>query len=72
MPKQPLQLALLVLTSLALFCGQEERILAQTVGRVPGHYRYDVWTTEQGLPQNSVNTLVQTRDGYLWVGTFGA
>ena len=26
--------------------------------------------TEDGLPQNSVTALVQTRDGYLWVGTF--
>jgi ligand-binding sensor domain-containing protein/signal transduction histidine kinase len=29
------------------------------------------WTTETGLPQNSVTAIVQTRDGYLWVGTFG-
>lgn len=26
---------------------------------------------EEGLPQNGVNALLQTRDGYLWVGTFG-
>lgn len=30
-----------------------------------------VWTTEQGLPQNSVNALLQEYDGYLWIGTFG-
>jgi signal transduction histidine kinase/ligand-binding sensor domain-containing protein len=30
-----------------------------------------VWTTEEGLPQNSVNAILQTRDGYLWLGTFG-
>ncbi|MGC8744217.1 MAG: sensor histidine kinase [Verrucomicrobiia bacterium] len=29
----------------------------------------DVWQTENGLPQNSVITMVQTADGYLWVGT---
>jgi len=29
----------------------------------------DTWQTEDGLPQNSVTALVQTRDGYLWVGT---
>jgi len=34
-------------------------------------YRFDHWTTDDGLPQNSVNALVQTRDGYLWIGTFG-
>ncbi len=26
------------------------------------------WQKEQGLPQNSVRALAQTRDGYLWVG----
>jgi len=29
------------------------------------------WQTEQGLPQVSVTAIVQTRDGYIWVGTFG-
>jgi signal transduction histidine kinase/ligand-binding sensor domain-containing protein len=32
-------------------------------------YRIDGWTTENGLPQNSVNSLAQTRDGYLWLAT---
>ncbi|HEY4416085.1 MAG TPA: two-component regulator propeller domain-containing protein [Verrucomicrobiae bacterium] len=27
------------------------------------------WNTEMGLPQNSVNAIVQTLDGYLWLGT---
>src|SRR5215831_11742742 len=27
------------------------------------------WTTEEGLPDNSVFSLQQTRDGYLWTGT---
>jgi ligand-binding sensor domain-containing protein/signal transduction histidine kinase len=34
-------------------------------------YRIDAWTTETGLPQNSVTSLLQTRDGYLWMGTTG-
>lgn len=29
------------------------------------------WTTEDGLPQNTVTAIVQTKDGYLWLGTFG-
>lgn len=32
-------------------------------------YVHDVWTTRHGLPQNLVTDLVQTRDGYLWIGT---
>jgi ligand-binding sensor domain-containing protein len=30
-----------------------------------------VWTTEDGLPQNSILAITQTRDGYLWLGTWG-
>lgn len=32
-------------------------------------YVHDVWTTESGLPQDLVNNILQTRDGYLWFGT---
>ncbi len=32
-------------------------------------YRVTRWTAENGLPQNSIRALFQTRDGYLWVGT---
>lgn len=28
-----------------------------------------VWLTETGLPQNTVQAITQTRDGYLWIGT---
>jgi signal transduction histidine kinase/ligand-binding sensor domain-containing protein len=34
-------------------------------------YLRTVWTTEQGLPQNTVTAILQTRDGYLWLGTLG-
>jgi signal transduction histidine kinase/ligand-binding sensor domain-containing protein len=33
--------------------------------------RFDSWTTENGLPQNSINAILQTRDGYIWMATFG-
>src|SRR5207253_11357684 len=33
-------------------------------------YRIRVWNAEQGLPQNSVTSILHTRDGYLWLGTF--
>ncbi len=46
-------------------------VLAQTVStqQSPAQYKYEVWKTDQGLPQNTVNTILQTRDGYLWIGT---
>ncbi len=33
-------------------------------------YLIDSWQTEQGLPENSANAMVQTADGYLWIATF--
>lgn len=31
--------------------------------------RLSVWTSDSGLPQNTIDAMVQTRDGYLWMGT---
>ena len=36
----------------------------------PPHYFVRTWQVEQGLPQNKVTAVLQTRDGYLWVGTY--
>src|SRR5687768_13482931 len=33
-------------------------------------YIVRTWTTEEGLPQNSVTSIAQTKDGYLWLATF--
>jgi ligand-binding sensor domain-containing protein len=33
------------------------------------HYSHTVWHTADGLPQDSVRAIAQTRDGYLWLGT---
>ncbi len=32
-------------------------------------YRFDTWSADGGLPQNSVYAILQTRDGYLWFTT---
>jgi ligand-binding sensor domain-containing protein/signal transduction histidine kinase len=32
-------------------------------------FTVDAWSTEEGLPQSSVISVIQTRDGYLWLGT---
>jgi ligand-binding sensor domain-containing protein/signal transduction histidine kinase len=32
-------------------------------------YRFDHWTADNGLPQNGVYSITQTRDGYLWFTT---
>ena len=33
------------------------------------HYLQQNWQTADGLPQNSVRSIVQTAEGYLWFGT---
>ena len=44
--------------------------MALNVASMPAHsYRFEVWNTERGLPQNTVLSIVQSRDGYLWIGT---
>ena len=35
-----------------------------------GQYRFDTWTTDNGLPQNGIRDITQTPDGYLWFTTF--
>ncbi len=37
--------------------------------RAMTQYAHDVWRDRDGLPQNTVQAIVQTRDGYLWLGT---
>ena len=34
-----------------------------------GSYSRQAWAMEDGLPQNTVQALVQTRDGFVWLGT---
>ncbi len=48
-------------------------LCAITLG-APGqaaNFGHQAWTTENGLPQNSVHAIFQSRDGYLWIATEG-
>ena len=35
------------------------------------HYGHQTWRTDSGLPQNTVHSILQTRDGFVWLGTDG-
>ncbi len=52
----------LLLQSLPLTALNSERPLSQA--------QVDLWQTENGLPQNTVTSIVRTRDGHLWFGTY--
>lgn len=43
--------------------------ISQPLEHVSADFLIRVWNSEDGLPQNSVNCLAQTPDGYLWIGT---
>ena len=45
-------------------------LLCLNVSLFAAEYGFDVWTTAEGLPQNTVTGVVQTPDGYLWLSTF--
>jgi signal transduction histidine kinase/ActR/RegA family two-component response regulator len=32
-------------------------------------YKHQIWTTEDGLPTNTIQAIQQTPDGYMWIGT---
>jgi ligand-binding sensor domain-containing protein/signal transduction histidine kinase len=49
--------------------GLESGQTAPRLGPGAGAFSFRAWQREQGLPQNSVHAIAQTRDGYLWVGT---
>ncbi|MGP8198626.1 MAG: two-component regulator propeller domain-containing protein [Limisphaerales bacterium] len=62
-----------IATSFSDFVVDENGIKSGSVGLSIGRgqlpFTFRVWQREQGLPQNFVRALAQTRDGYLWVGS---
>jgi ligand-binding sensor domain-containing protein/signal transduction histidine kinase len=50
-------------------CARMLIILLLLSAAARAQYRFDSWTTDSGLPQNSVNSILQTSDGYLWFTT---
>jgi len=44
--------------------------LATAYGADAPSLPFDVWQVEEGLEQNPITAVMQTRDGYLWVGTY--
>jgi ligand-binding sensor domain-containing protein/signal transduction histidine kinase len=56
-----LVLTLLLCSSGTIFALDSRRELSQ--------FNHEVWLTENGLPQNTVHAIAQTRDGYIWIGT---
>lgn len=52
-----------------LCAGRDEALAAPSADAL-ANFKIKRWTTEDGLPQNRIACLQQTRDGYLWIGTW--
>ena len=73
MPIHPL-LFCLVLALLGTVRGDAEAAATESnspAASASGQYLIQQWTSDDGLPQNSVLSFAQTTDGYLWLSTFG-
>ncbi len=62
-------IACLLLISFSGF-GQRSKLVPISMEQISDYYVQN-WTTEDGLTQHSVNDIVQTQDGYLWLATYG-
>ncbi len=63
--KQTLWLMLLLIFLLA----QAAIVFPLDPNRAIDKYINRIWTTKEGLPQNTVYAIVQDKDGYIWIGT---
>ena len=56
--------------SLALGCFVLLLTARSATGQNPSdHFQFETWKVDRGLPQNAILSLLQTEDGYLWIGT---
>ena len=69
MPRPLSKIFSVVGTFLALGLLLEWGIFPISVSAAPNYF-VRVWQSENGLPQNAVTSVLQTRDGYIWVGTY--
>lgn len=69
MNRRPIFLLSYILGGFILFLSMPTTIRALDPKKAITQYNIKIWHTENGLPDNSVYTILQTRDGYIWMGT---
>ena len=47
-------------------------VRAHDIQTSENEYLVESWRVEDGVPRHSVRSLLQARDGYMWVGTYQA
>ena len=63
------RLTIRILCLLCLVCFGGKLALALDPTRDLSQFNAQVWLTENGLPQNTVHSIAQARDGYVWIAT---
>lgn len=58
-----------LLLGLLMFCLGGSEVFGLDPSRQLQRYQLDHWGVEHGLPHNSVNALLQSHEGFLWIGT---
>jgi ligand-binding sensor domain-containing protein len=54
---------------LMFWCAMAAGMAALAAPEALAQYRFDSWSTGQGLPHRNIHAVLQTRDGYLWLTT---
>ena len=67
-PSATVIVLLLILTQKSLFAQRSASPFLDPRKAIT-QFTIDTWDADRGLPQNSVNSILQTRDGYLWLAT---
>jgi signal transduction histidine kinase/ligand-binding sensor domain-containing protein len=60
---------MLRICTLLVLWGALQPSLALDPRKALTQYSTSVWTEQEGLPQDTIQTIAQTTDGYLWLGT---
>jgi ligand-binding sensor domain-containing protein/signal transduction histidine kinase len=68
-PKSELRIQFRALLAAVLVLGGALSAAALEPTTPLANYGRQTWGMENGLPQNTVQALAQTRDGYIWLGT---
>lgn len=55
--------------SLLLLAASAGMMFGLDPNRTLTQYVHRIWQVQQGLPESSIYAILQTRDGYLWLGT---
>src|SRR5579859_6433018 len=51
-------------------CQSDSMAAASTATNALVQYHSRTWQMDEGLPQDSIQALAQSREGYIWLGTF--